>query len=169
MLIENALVDGEPPKITVAHAEAQSLRPARVVEPLAGVECRRSLMSLRRTLYKYSSIGGSSNATVSGRTTLAVDALPPPSDGAGTFASLGAFIGGSAAARAVMSPSRAPLSMHRLLSAVRKRNKRSTRRVKPRRKLAQLKGITSRSENRARKALRTITIILGTFVVLWTP
>ncbi|EPB67129.1 hypothetical protein ANCCEY_13779 [Ancylostoma ceylanicum] len=51
----------------------------------------------------------------------------------------------------------------RLLTAVRSR---SLRRKKPKQKTHTYK---SRSENRARKALRTITFILGAFIVLWTP
>nr|CDJ88671.1 7TM GPCR domain containing protein [Haemonchus contortus] len=51
----------------------------------------------------------------------------------------------------------------RLLTAVRSR---SLRRKKPKQKSQVYK---SRSENRARKALRTITFILGAFIVLWTP
>ncbi|CAJ0597197.1 unnamed protein product [Cylicocyclus nassatus] len=51
----------------------------------------------------------------------------------------------------------------RLLTAVRSR---SLRRKKPKQKTQVYK---SRSENRARKALRTITFILGAFIILWTP
>ncbi|ULT99339.1 hypothetical protein L3Y34_000588 [Caenorhabditis briggsae] len=41
--------------------------------------------------------------------------------------------------------------------------------IRSKRKRNNKKEYKSRSENRARKALRTITFILGSFIILWTP
>uniref|UniRef100_A0A1I7UD96 G_PROTEIN_RECEP_F1_2 domain-containing protein n=1 Tax=Caenorhabditis tropicalis TaxID=1561998 RepID=A0A1I7UD96_9PELO len=41
--------------------------------------------------------------------------------------------------------------------------------IRSKRKRNEKKEYKSRSENRARKALRTITFILGSFIILWTP
>uniref|UniRef100_A0AC34RQK0 G-protein coupled receptors family 1 profile domain-containing protein n=1 Tax=Panagrolaimus sp. JU765 TaxID=591449 RepID=A0AC34RQK0_9BILA len=57
----------------------------------------------------------------------------------------------------------APLTVRRLLTVMRHQSKRRRKRRKA------TKSAHSRSENRARKALRTITVILGTFTILWTP
>uniref|UniRef100_A0AC34GVH4 G-protein coupled receptors family 1 profile domain-containing protein n=1 Tax=Panagrolaimus sp. ES5 TaxID=591445 RepID=A0AC34GVH4_9BILA len=57
----------------------------------------------------------------------------------------------------------APLTVRRLLTVMRSKSHRRRKR----RKLT--KNTHSRSENRAKKALRTITVILGTFTILWTP
>ncbi|TKR68346.1 hypothetical protein L596_024340 [Steinernema carpocapsae] len=53
-------------------------------------------------------------------------------------------------------------NVRRILTVMRSRSGR-------RRKRRKENDYKSKSENRARKALRTITVILGTFTVLWTP
>ena len=49
--------------------------------------------------------------------------------------------------------------LHALVKSMREKQKRRNRRAK----------VNSKSENRARKALRTITFILGAYLICWTP
>ncbi|KAI6177367.1 Muscarinic acetylcholine receptor gar-2 [Aphelenchoides bicaudatus] len=148
-----------PTPIMIIEAEPISLQPERTTEPLQFLN-HRSLSTSRiskktSTLNHNNANSQSRHRSKSGavdRPTLTASDTPPGST-TNTYASLSVVVEKSA---------NGPMSMRRLLTVMRYQIK--TRKLTP-----SSKSVHSRSENRARKALRTITFILGSFTILWTP
>ncbi|KAI6188582.1 Muscarinic acetylcholine receptor gar-2 [Aphelenchoides besseyi] len=158
----SAYISTTQTSINFVRAEPITLLPERTADPLFLNNNYRSLSTCVKPWKKpsvnnhQSHVHRNTCSSLIDRPTMTSD-TPPHSNN--TYASLSVLVEKSSSANG-------PMSMRRLLTVMRNQ---SGRRRPKRRKLAQVKNIHSRSENRARKALRTITVILGTFVILWTP